>query len=190
MALLFGAMAAALRYNCFSWMLSVLFNLIFGIPLIGYFDDFGALIPYELSKDAIDTFVEFCTTLGIHLKTKMAEVGWEIIFLGLQGTSPSPANDMTLMIRLHPKKAETWIIMLERIIKAESATHKELESIIGRLSPTLTSVFGRIGRATLAPLYKKLHMVKYPPALSLIRGDLVEVVGRGPRPHETSESNT
>ena len=57
---------------------------------------------------------------------------------------------------------------MERIILAGSVTHKELESIIGRLSFTQTSVFGRIGRAMLAPLYKKLHMEKYFPSLSLI----------------------
>ena len=167
-SLLFGAVAAVLHYNCFSRMVAVLFNLTFGIPLIGYFDDFGALIPYELSKDALDTFVEFCTTLGIHLKTRKTEVGWRIIFLGLQGTFPCPKNDMTLTIRLPPMKARTWKVMLERIINAGSVTHKELESVIGRLSFTQTSVFGRIGRAMLAPLYKKLHMEKYIPTLSMI----------------------
>ena len=74
-ALLFGALGVVVHYNCFAGILSVLFNIIFGIHLFGYFDDFGALIPYGLSRDSIDTFAEFCTTLGIHLKTK-ADVGW------------------------------------------------------------------------------------------------------------------
>ena len=33
-ALLFGAVAEVLHYNCFSRLLSVLFNKIFGVPLI------------------------------------------------------------------------------------------------------------------------------------------------------------
>ena len=167
-ALLFGAAAAVLRYNCFSRLLSVLSNLTFVIPLIGYFDDFGALIPYELSNDAIDTFVEVCATLGIHLETKKTEVGWGIIFLGIQGTFPRPANDMALVIKLPPKNAKTWRVMSERIIKAESVSRKELESVIGRLSIAQTSVFGRIGREMLSPLYKKLHIGKCAPSLSLI----------------------
>ena len=166
-ALLFGAVAAVLHYNCFSRLLSVLFNLLFGIPLIGYFDDFGALIPFDLSNDALDTFVEFCTTLGVHLKTRKTEVGWRIAFLGLEGSFPSPANGMTLSIRLPPSKAKTWTSMIERIITTGSISHKELESVIGRLSFTQTSVFGRIGRAMLSPLYIKLHTDTYFPALSL-----------------------
>ena len=38
-ALLFGAVAAALRYNCFSRTITVLANWIIGIPTVDYFDD-------------------------------------------------------------------------------------------------------------------------------------------------------
>ena len=43
--------------------------------------------------------------------------------------------------------------------------HSALETIIGRLSFAQTSVFGRIGRAMLSPLYAKLHSRAYNPAL-------------------------
>ena len=46
-------------------------------------------------------------------------------------------------------------------------SHADLESVIGRLSFTQTSVFGRIGRAVLSPLYTKLHSKSYDPTLCL-----------------------
>ena len=47
--------------------------------------------------------------------------------------------------------------MMNRIVGTCPISHKELESVIGRLSFTQTAAFGRIGRAMLAPLYKKIH---------------------------------
>ena len=167
-ALLFGADDAVLLYNCFPKILSALFNLIFGIPPTGYFGDFGAIIPYELSRDAIEAFVEFCATLGIHLETKKAEVGRREYFWGIRGTFPRPEDGMARAIKLPPSNAKTSTATLERIIETRPIARKDLESVIGRLSFTRTSVFGRIGRSMRAPLYKKLHMGKYIPALSLI----------------------
>ena len=89
-ALLIGEADAVLLYNCFPGILSALFSLIFGIPPTGYFGDFGELIPYELSIDAIEAFVEFCTTLGIRMETKKAEVGRREYFWGYEAPFPDP----------------------------------------------------------------------------------------------------
>ena len=64
-ALLFGAEAAVLHYNCFSRLASVIFNKIFGIPLLAYFDDFGALVPKRLCEKDLHTFEIFCDTLSL-----------------------------------------------------------------------------------------------------------------------------
>ena len=45
-------------------------------------------------------------------------------------------------------------------------SHGELESLIGRLSFSQTSIFGRIGRSMLAPLYIKLKTRYYHPLIS------------------------
>ena len=58
-ALLFGSTSAVLHYNCFSRLLSVMANRIFGIPIIGYFDDFGPLVPEESADLALETFDRF-----------------------------------------------------------------------------------------------------------------------------------
>ena len=166
-ALLFGAVAAVLHYNCFSRLLSVIFNKIFGIPLIGYFDDFGALVPSKLAPLALKTFERFCDILGIQLKVSKTECSNSLVFLGMKGTFPKPTNGMLLHIELPREKAATWIGLINRIITAGEVSHMELESIIGKLSFTQTSVFGRIGRGMMAPLYAKLKTFPYHQSLSV-----------------------
>ena len=49
-SLLFGAEAAVTHYNCFSRTIVILINRIFGIPILAYFDDCGALSPLTLTN--------------------------------------------------------------------------------------------------------------------------------------------
>ena len=165
-ALLFGATSAVLHYNCFSRLLAILANRIFGIPLIGYFDDFGALVPSKVGRRALHTFEQFCNSLGITLKKTKTDRGRRIVFLGLLGNFPAPCNRMLLSIDLPTDKADAWCRSIKRILAEGIVSHDELESIIGRLSFTQTSVFGRIGRGMLAPLYAKLRALPYHTALS------------------------
>ena len=160
-ALVFGAVSAVLHYNCFSRLISVMFNKIFGIPLLAYFDDFGALVPARLCERALRTFESFCETLGIRLKVAKTELGTRLTFLGLKGNFPRPSNGMTLSIRLPKKKAAAWAMSIAAHASCGKISHADLESVIGRLSFTQTSVFGRIGRAMLSPLYTKLHATHY-----------------------------
>ena len=58
-ALLFGAVAAVLHYNCFSRIIAVLANRIFGLPMVNYFDDLGCLILSQISRTGLNNFREF-----------------------------------------------------------------------------------------------------------------------------------
>ena len=49
-ALLSGAAAAALRYNCFSRISGAMVGEIFGTPLVTYFDDRGDMAPTEIGR--------------------------------------------------------------------------------------------------------------------------------------------
>ena len=62
--LLFGAVDAVLHYNVFSRVLSELFTQLFGVPMLSFFGDFGALAPAEIAPLAPQTFTSFCETLG------------------------------------------------------------------------------------------------------------------------------
>ena len=164
--LLFGATSAVLRYKCFSRLLAVLFNRIFGIPLIGYFGDFGSLVPGNVGRRALRTFECFRSKLGITLKKTKTGRCQVVISIGIRGDFPTPANKMLLIITPPEEMERTWAATIQRILSAGFISHAELESVIGGLSFTQTAVFGRIGRGMMAPLYAKLRADPYRPFLS------------------------
>ena len=51
-----GPAAAVAHYNTFSLLLVSLFARLFGIPLIGYFDDFGFIVFETVSAKALEIF--------------------------------------------------------------------------------------------------------------------------------------
>ena len=164
--LLFGAVAAVLHYNCFSRAVAVLFTKVTGIPLLSYFDDFGALVPSDILDPALEAFMTFCQLLGLKLKDSKTEKGPALTFLGIFGDFPGPHNDMSLTVSLPREKALRWGAKIQEFIALRTIQHKELESLIGRLSFTQTSVFGRVGRAMMAALYQKVNAKFYSPDLS------------------------
>lgn len=79
--MVFGAVAAALHYNVFSRTIAVLSNHYIGIPLISFFDDFGARSYSKLLNPlALQTFTSFCTLLGIKLKETKSGYGHRLVF--------------------------------------------------------------------------------------------------------------
>ena len=163
--LLFGAAAAVLHYNCFSRIVAVLANLIFGLPLINYFGDFGCFITDFLSAPVVKVFTSFCRVLGIRLKRKKTEVGRRLTFLGLEGFFPVRDNGMLLSVDLTDGKKRKWADRISQFLDAGMISHKELESLNGRLSFSQTSIFGRFGRALTQPLYRKVNAAFYQPVL-------------------------
>ena len=93
-------------------------------------------------------------------------MGKLLTFLGLQGSSPQPSNDMRLTITLPIEKRRNWAITIEMILEVGAVTRGQLESLIGRLSFPQTSIFGRFGRPMLSPLIIKLRTTNYHPLLS------------------------
>ena len=97
-SLLFGAVDAALHYHCFSRAVAVVFTRVTGIPLLCYFDDFGALAPAAVLDAALGAFVRFCDTLRISPKEEKTEKGPVSTFHGIRGIPPTPCNKMTLSV--------------------------------------------------------------------------------------------
>ena len=103
----------------------------------------------------------FCQLLGIRLKSGKTEKGHAVTFLGVFGEFPGPRNNMTLTISLPQEKALTWGSKLTEHLLRGTIQRKELESVVGKLSPTQTPIFGRIGRAMMATLFQKLNAKYY-----------------------------
>ena len=163
--LVFGSTAAVLHYNCLSRCIAALVSKTFGIPMIGYFDDYGAFVPSDLEGDAEETIDDFMSALVIIMKDDKRQRGSSLTFLGLLGEFPSPQTDMQLRISLPPVKTSAWCDMLERLINLGVATEQELQSVVGRLSFTQTCIYGKMGRAMLSPFYEKLKTPYYHPRL-------------------------
>ena len=68
---------------------------------------------------------------------------------------------MTLSILPPKAEAAKWAAEIAAYTQNGRITNSELEAVIGRLSLAPTSVFGRIGRAILSPIYAKLHSSRY-----------------------------
>ena len=142
-SLLFGAETSVIRYHCFSRILGILINRIFGIPLVAYFDDLGSMPPSEIEQLALNTAELFLIALGVFPKKDKAGLGREMTSLGLLGSFPGPENEMTLETSLPDDKKRPWAEMILRILRTGAISRDDLESLIWRLSFSQTSLFGR-----------------------------------------------
>ena len=115
--LMYGAIAAVLHYIVFSRIIAELMCRVMGIPMISYFDDFGALLPAEIARKGLQTFTQLRQLLGITLKSAKSEVGPHITFLGLRGSFPSQQNGMKLTASLTPEKAQRWTGVIRQHLK-------------------------------------------------------------------------
>ena len=78
---------------------------------------------------------------------------------------PSPANGMALALSLSPDKVEKWTRRLKEILALWTITRQEAESLIGKLSFSQTSIFGRIGRSMMAPPHGMHNSPQFHPLL-------------------------
>lgn len=160
----FGAEAAVIHYNCYSRTVAILIYRIFGIPIISYYDDLGALIPSDLGQLAMETTKIFVSTIGYFINNKKTDLGELLTLMGLSGRFPNPTNDMTLGISLPETKKTTRSAMIQQILDLGVVTYAQLASLIGGLSFPQTSIFGRFGRPMMGPLYAKLNTHIPPPS--------------------------
>ena len=164
--LVFGSTTDVLHYNALSRIITSLTNRCLGIPLVGYFDDFAALIRKHLGQKALGSFTRFFALLGIQLKPGKSEVGSSITFLGLLGHFPSRGNGHCLSISLPPEKRRRWSALIAGYLRDGRIVRSSLDKLIGKLLFSQTSVFGKFPRTQLRPLYQKLNRRVYNAHLS------------------------
>ena len=144
-----------------------------GPPLLSYCADFGALVPNELAHEALQVFSEFTEIPKSDLNGDKSLCGSTLQFLGLTGQPPQISNGVILNIFLPEEKIFLRATLIEAINVKGSVQHKKLEKLIGKLSFTQTSVFGRFGRTPLRPLRRKLHSRPYISPLSISESNLL-----------------
>ena len=127
---------------------------------------FRAATPSPIARKDLDTSQTFFHLLGIALKVEKARVGTTVSFLGLEGIAPHVRNGRKSEIRLTTEKARRRSSQLREALSANTISQVDLEKVIGRLSFSQTSVFGKFARAQMLPFYTKLYRRKYIPQLS------------------------
>ena len=159
--LLFGAVAAVLRYNVFSRISDALFARLFGIPVLSFFDDFGALVPSPLSQKALGARTAFCKLLRITLNAEKADAGPRVTFLGLRGFFPCRGNATKLHISLTEAEASQWPELIRTYRTRGPMRALELESLVGILGFSQTCLLGKFARTQMRYLYKNLRRLYY-----------------------------
>ena len=151
---LFGSTAAVLHYNCLSRVIASLACRILKIPCVGYYDDFGIILPVCLVKDGLDIFTSFNKALFIILKDKKSEFGTFLEFLGLIISFRNDGSPILASLSLSPEKIRKLVEMIEALSSQNSVALAHLQKLAGRLCFTQTSIMGRFGRAALRPIYE------------------------------------
>jgi hypothetical protein len=159
--LIFGSTVAVLHYNCVSRILASLACRCLGIPCVGYFDDFGFLIPEELGPDALHTFHEFNRILGFLMKESKSEVGNVVEFLGLMAGFPAPLIRDLLELSITKEKSKKWRALIRDLLDLGIIKHGQLDKLVGILAFARTMVFARFARSISTPIYEMLYATPY-----------------------------
>ena len=101
---LFGSTAAVLHYNCLSRVIASLACRILKIPCVGYYDDFGIILPECLIKDGLGIFTSFNRALMIILKDSKSEFGTLLEFSGLAISFRNDGSATLASLSLPPEK--------------------------------------------------------------------------------------
>ena len=165
--MVFGAVADVLHYNVFPRLLSEIFTHLFGLPLLSFFGDFGAIIPAEISDAALLTFSLFCSKLGIKLQIEKSEVGRMVTFLGLEGDFPCEANNFRLSVTLTKEKAKIWTNRIRTYLKTGAISPKSWGSLSGRWASPRETSSGNSPVLSYVPIYRQLYARTYMAKLSV-----------------------
>ena len=141
-------------------------NRLFGLPLVNYFDDLGSAVPTWLSEDGIRLLREACALFGVILGDRKTDLGRRIAFSGILGHFPGPDADMVLPITLSGEKKTHRIAIIRNVSASGRISNKDSESLTGKYHFPQTSIFGRFGRVTVHPIYRKLYAAYYQPILT------------------------
>ena len=151
---LFGSTAAVLHYNCLSRVIASLACRILKIPCVGYYDDFGLILPECLVKDGLGIFTSFNRALLIILKDSKSEFGTLLEFLGLTISFRNDGSPTLASLSLSHEKIQKLVEMIEALSSQHSAALAHVQKLAGRLCFTQTAIMGRFGRAALRPIYE------------------------------------
>jgi hypothetical protein len=157
--LLFGEVGSVVAYNGFSLTITRLMRDRFFIPLLAYYDDYAfpagetkPIAPVERRISPLGFFMRFVNeVIRTVFQPAKTESGPRIGYLGiLMSVRPDQSGIDFLLSRA---RQITLVAQCDSHLESGELKPREASELAGRLGFSQTSLFGRVGRAMIRPLY-------------------------------------
>ena len=153
-AMCFGATASVWGFNRFADSMLFLFHHLFLSTTLHFVDDFGGVEPATTAQSAFDTFDDFFSSLGLHMKKKKAEPPSHIqrllgviIEIEPSGVRLSPCPERVAKLQ------ETIKLALD----SNTLSPETAQKLAGKLVFLQSTAFGQLGTAATHCLYSRAH---------------------------------
>ena len=160
--LLFGAAGAVAAYCLVARTIALCRCAVLLVPTNHYVDDF--LSVYKLADESVvDDLKHFVTrVLGVHFQDTKFKFGSTVLALGMEVTLSARA----VRLQLHEHRRAKSVFFLQSFLSSNVLYRPEAEELGGRLSWSCAALFGRCGRAYLAPILRRAHNREAQPYLN------------------------
>ena len=152
--LLFGAAASVWSYNRFGDAMTALARALLLVPALHYVDDFGSIEPAWSAPSAFDSFTEMNAALGLKMKPSKAQ----------PPRAEHKVQGVQLQLRQNaalaapsPSRMRKISSFISRKLEEDRLTSADAAALAGKLTFMQTTMFGKVGRATIKPVYARQH---------------------------------
>ncbi|KAJ9436801.1 hypothetical protein DIPPA_13013 [Diplonema papillatum] len=149
----FGEAASVVHYNAFARVLARVVRRGLSLPLLQYYDDFAC--PCRLEDDLVlaDTLELLGGILRTSFNDEKTSQGNSFQHLGLIFSIDGEGVHVSLS---EPRK-EKLVFVLEGVLARDSLAPGEAASLAGKLGFASSSLFGKVGRVPLQPLFRRAN---------------------------------
>ena len=153
-ALPFGAVAAVYGWERVGAALTGILKKKVGIPFFRYVDDLFTALPEKLAAQARKSLEDIIQACGFALAPGKTEGPSAILtILGILVT----IGDNSINLKPDPAKAQKWKGEIDAALKGNELTPGEAQKLAGRLNFATSTLFGKVGKAHLRPIYHRAH---------------------------------
>ena len=153
--LTFGPAAGVINYNMLSRVVMLVARRELGLPLTGFFDDFITPVPKSEAKRISEDFIRFFRdVLGQDFRMEKCEWGVDLKYLGL---FLNVSFIDYILVSLGQERTQKLLKQIEEILRQMRLSPEEAAELAGRLQFAQAAFFGKVGRAYLHPMYRRIY---------------------------------
>ena len=152
-ALPFGALSAVYGWERVGAALVAILRSI-GLPALRYVDDIFMAVPHQLGSLARTIMEDVIQALGWHLEPDKTEgPTQQLTVLGVSIT----IDNKSIALQPDPIKVAVWLRQMQECIDQDIMHASTASKLAGRLTFAGQSIFGRVGRAHVRPIYDRIY---------------------------------